>query len=239
MAADTIALVESLGWKKVDMLGFSMGGSILQQILVTPSLPFSIGHAILAATTTKAPDANPEFLQLIMPSSPQPDGSIITPEQRKQQALVIARKVTEMGYDPEWLSVPKNRAIVEAKLPDMIVDRPAAVIAQQALTIRDVDHRPNLYLVPTNIKVLVIHGTLDRMIPHGESSFILEGITHATRVTVGKKNGQVPTASYGHTWFDYFTPKVWLDVIEEFLDGREQTLQETGTSFANGVGANL
>jgi len=95
---------------------------------VTPSLPFSIGHAILAATTTKAPPADPEFVQLVIPSSPQPDDSIITPEQRKQHALAIARKMTEMGYDPEWLSVPKNRAIVEAKLPDMIVDRPAAVI---------------------------------------------------------------------------------------------------------------
>jgi hypothetical protein len=95
---------------------------------VTPSLPFSIGHAILAATTTKAPNADPEFVRLVTPSPPQPDGSIITPEQRKQQALAIAQKMTEMGYDPEWLSVPKNRAIVEAKLPDMIVGRPAAVI---------------------------------------------------------------------------------------------------------------
>ena len=95
---------------------------------MTPSLPFSIDHAILAATTTKAPDADPEFVQLVMSSSPQPDDSIITPEQREQQALAIARKMTEMGYDPDWLSVRKNRAIVEAKLPDMIVGRPAAVI---------------------------------------------------------------------------------------------------------------
>jgi len=32
---------------------------------------------------------------------------------------------------------------------------------------------------------------------------------------------------------------VWLDVIEGFLDDREQTLQETQTPFANGVNANL
>lgn len=29
MAADAVALVESLAWKKVDMLGFSMGGELL------------------------------------------------------------------------------------------------------------------------------------------------------------------------------------------------------------------
>jgi hypothetical protein len=96
-----------------------------------------------------------------------------------------------------------------------------------------------LYLVPTNIKVLVIHGTLDRMISRDESDFILEGIPHATRVTVGKKKGQVPTENYGHTWFDYFAPEVWLDVIEGFLDDREHTLPETQTPFASGVKANL
>lgn len=100
---------------------------------MTPSLPFSIGHAILAATTTKAPHADPEFIELITPRSPQLEGQL-SPQQRKQHALAIARKMTEMGYDEEWLSNPKNRAIVEAKIPDMIVDRPAAVIGMSLIS---------------------------------------------------------------------------------------------------------
>lgn len=146
LAADVIALVESLGWGEVDMMGFSMGGewssdldylniegssartgSVLQQILVTPALPFYIGHAILAATTTKAPHSDPVFLQLLMPR-PSKSGASLTQQQLKLRALAFARQMTELGYDEEWLSDPMNRAIVEAKIPDMIVGRPAVVI---------------------------------------------------------------------------------------------------------------
>jgi hypothetical protein len=94
--------------------------------LVAPSLSFSIDHAILAATTTKAPHADPEFLQLV--SGPSKSGGPVTPQQQKLRALAFARHMTELGYDKEWLSDPKNRAIVEGKIPDMIVGRPAVVI---------------------------------------------------------------------------------------------------------------
>lgn len=101
----------------------------MQQILVTPSLPFSVPHAILAATTTKAPHGDPEFLDLMRNPPPKPAGPV-TPEQRKQQAIIYSRQFTEMGYDREWLSVPKNRDLIESKLPNQIVGRPGPVIGE-------------------------------------------------------------------------------------------------------------
>jgi pimeloyl-ACP methyl ester carboxylesterase len=59
MADDTVLLVKHLGWKEVDLLGFSMGGMIVQTILCrvgasesNGGLPFRVRHAVLVATST-------------------------------------------------------------------------------------------------------------------------------------------------------------------------------------------
>lgn len=157
MATDAIALVTNLGWKSVDMLGFSMGGKclfvlsansfvllpscyadarlgppgfILQQILITPNLPFTVEHAILAATATKPPHADPEFIELSLGGLSRPPGNKLTPEERKQRAISIARQMTELGYDKEWLKVPENQALVEKKIPEAMVARPSLIIGE-------------------------------------------------------------------------------------------------------------
>lgn len=108
------------------------------------------------------------------------------------------------------------------------------------IQVRDADHRPNLHLVPASTKVLVIHGTLDRMISYSESNYILEGIPHARRVAVGRDYGQVPSEKYGHTWFDYFEPEVWVGVFEGFLDDRVQAQKaQIGPVASGGVKAKL
>lgn len=109
---------------------FIYEGSILQQILVTPSLPFTIPHAILTATTTKAPRGDPAFINFIMNPTPPPPNA--TPQQRRQHALDTSRRMTEFGYDPEWLKVEKNRQLVESKLEFQIKGRPASIISAQA-----------------------------------------------------------------------------------------------------------
>lgn len=101
----------------------------MQQILVTPSLPFTVPHAILAATTTKAPHGDPEFIDLMLNPRAKPAGPV-TAEQRRQQALDYSRRFTELGYDPEWLSVPGNKELLEAKLPNQIVGRPGPVVGE-------------------------------------------------------------------------------------------------------------
>jgi pimeloyl-ACP methyl ester carboxylesterase len=54
MADDTILLVKHLGWSVIDLLGYSMGGLIVQTVLCRDpqSLPFQVKHLVLAATMT-------------------------------------------------------------------------------------------------------------------------------------------------------------------------------------------
>lgn len=151
MVSDAVALIKSLGWKSIDICGFSMGGTrlfifdcywpnhaysyiigmILQHLLLEPSLPFIVSHAILAATTTKAPHGDPEFIEyLTNPPVSHGPGPLTD-----QQKMDIARPFSELGYDKEWFKDPKNRVSFEKALPTQIYGRPARIIAQQGLTV--------------------------------------------------------------------------------------------------------
>lgn len=68
----------------------------------------------------------------------------------------------------------------------------------------------------------MLHGKRDRIILYGESEYILRGIKHARRVSTGKTRGSLPSDEYGHTWYDYFTPDVWVDTFEAFLNDVEE-----------------
>ncbi|KAF8320202.1 uncharacterized protein EI90DRAFT_3080955 [Cantharellus anzutake] len=85
MAEDAIALIDHLGFRGIDACGGSMGGVILQQILIlastTPSaVPFRIHHALLAATTTKIPRGDPEFIEYL--AKPPPVDGQLTDERK-------------------------------------------------------------------------------------------------------------------------------------------------------------
>jgi len=219
LAADAVSLIEHLGWKSVDFCGFSMGGGVLQQILITTSLPFTIGHAVLAATTTKAPHGDPEFLEYMSKlfHRAQQSGVRLTDAQRPD----ITREMGELNYDKEWLKDPVNKAKFERSLPTELRGRPVKVIAQQAQALSATDVRSSLPRISPGIQILVIHGTLDRLIHYAESEYIMRGIPHARRVTVDPSRqipGSVPTDQFGHFWFQYFDTDVWMSVMETFLD---------------------
>lgn len=77
MAKDCLALVSSLGWKSVDILGWSMGGHILQTMITLPEAKENsskggldingvhVRKVILAGTMTKLPrgDFKPNELE--------------------------------------------------------------------------------------------------------------------------------------------------------------------------------
>jgi len=192
---------------------------VLQQILIIPSLPFTIGHAILASTTTKAPQGDPEVSEYI--------ANIFRPLQLSGTRLIdvqkadLARQIGELNYDKEWLMDPINRAKLGRLLPTVIAGRPARTVAQQARALIAMDVRESLPKIPSQIRVLVIHGKLDRVIHYVESEHIMRGITHARRVTVDPSRmipGSIPSDQFGHFWFHYFDIDLWLGVIETFLD---------------------
>ncbi|KAF8322824.1 uncharacterized protein EI90DRAFT_3077378 [Cantharellus anzutake] len=92
--------------------------------------------------------------------------------------------------------------------------------ARQALLVRNTDTRPLLPSIPSSISILVTHGTKDRIIHYAESNYLTRHIKHAQRIAIdpsGKVPGSVPSVAYGHSWYEYFEPRVWVNVggVEE------------------------
>ena len=90
-----------------------------------------------------------------------------------------------------------------------------------ALKLTATDVRNDLPKIPSQIRILVIHGKSDRVIHYAESDYIMRGIAHARRLTVDasrKIPGSIPTDEFGHFWYHYFDIDVWLGVIETFVD---------------------
>lgn len=67
------------------------------------------------------------------------------------------------------------------------------------------------------MKVMVIHGKNDTIVPYSCGEEILQRIPWAQAVEVGESPGQVPNLDFGHQWSEYFDIKVWHDVVEEFM----------------------
>ena len=59
MAADAVGFIEALGYRKVNLMGFSMGGMITQQILLTE--PQLVNKVILSSTGPKGSDGLSEL----------------------------------------------------------------------------------------------------------------------------------------------------------------------------------
>lgn len=67
------------------------------------------------------------------------------------------------------------------------------------------------------MKVMVIHGKKDVIVPYSCGEEILQRIPWAHMVEVGSLPGQVPDLDFGHQWSEYFDIQVWHDVVEGFM----------------------
>ncbi|PWN99993.1 alpha/beta-hydrolase [Tilletiopsis washingtonensis] len=216
MALDVLHLVASLGkaWRSVDMLGWSMGGHILQVLLTLPSAKeakqggldvegIHVAHAILTGTMTKLPrgDFHPDMIAEAAAKAPK--------DQRKR---IMSQMLMEYQYFPEWLqSSQDNRDLVRRRVDvSLATKRPQEIIGLQIMAISNVDTRPELHRIPRSLPVLVIHGLRDRMVAYPESEVLMEHIKHAKRL-------QTPTDQIGHFWFDFLPGKYWRESIDEFL----------------------
>ncbi|ORY43589.1 Alpha/Beta hydrolase protein [Leucosporidium creatinivorum] len=200
LADDVVELVKHVGWKEMDLLGFSMGGMIAQQVLVAPRLPFKIRHAVLAATSAKP--AHSDLLQAI----PSPSSAPQTIEEK----IKLVTPFIHVGYDPAFLAEGKNKPTLERRIFESVhTRRPARTVAQQVSVIAGYDVRPLLPTIPSTLPVLLLHGTLDRSVYYTEAKYILRGIKHAKLMSF---------EGIGHMWYDYYTPSYWAHLLNRFLD---------------------
>ncbi|KAK7040868.1 hypothetical protein VNI00_009464 [Paramarasmius palmivorus] len=210
LARDLLALIAHLEWKDVNLCGWSMGGVVVQQLLVLPfhkmapvPLPFRPNHVFLVATRSIVLASGLPYT-----SSNKPR----TPEERK----LVAIKMLQATFDPEWLK--QNPARFEALVRRGTTGvRSAATIAKQQQALQAFNFADLLGHVLPTTKVLVIHGELDQVIPFSAAQTILGRIPSAQFLRAGTERGELPTLRFGHHWYEYFDPEIWRDVLEVFM----------------------
>jgi len=220
MARDLLCLLTSLGWKEVDLCGYSMGGAILQQLLFLPYnqtnptyLPFKYNHVVLAATLATA-NSDPKY-GLKFPFKPGEVSHIKLSEEQLKDAM---RPTVEATFDPVWIQ--QNPERFNWWLDSMIRKRPSHTILKQRKAMNPQRYNfTGLHArLPTEPQYLVIAGTLDRVVPSYKGEEIMKLIPGAIAPSIGTEPGQIPTDQFGHCWWEYFDIGVWKDLLETFLD---------------------
>lgn len=118
--------------------------------------------------------------------------------------------MSSKGYSHLETPGMQAHAVSQEGLPDSC---PTDILVQID-TVKLEDYYPRL---SSDIKVLVIHGKLDGIVPFSYSNDILRHIPWAKRIEVGMQPGQVEHLDFGHNWFEYFDSNVWCEVIERFI----------------------
>ncbi|GJJ10893.1 hypothetical protein Clacol_005121 [Clathrus columnatus] len=221
LSRDIVALIESFGWKDVDILGLSMGGLLLQQMLLlhrhptNPTvLPFHVHHAILTATF--ASSIPPEYIPKPLPKIAATPGQPLTKEQKKE----LARPLLETSLGPKWVAATENQERFNFWWENSIVNREATQIGG----LMNFSFVEELKQIDPRTDILVIHGIEDAVVPFSSAEEILRACPQARLVSLGSKRGQVPTYAFGHIWYEYFEIGVWMGVLESFLDNEYESV---------------
>ncbi|CDS00084.1 uncharacterized protein SPSC_00761 [Sporisorium scitamineum] len=220
MGLDVIHLAHHLGYNRIDLLGFSMGGHITQALLSSPQLAkvaedglvviddkVKIRKAVLTATMVKLPRGEVDMNKLNEQAEKIPD--------KKKRNGFITEQMMKLQYHPAVLGTGKPlQGQFEHRLQvARTTKRPAWIIGLQFLAIQSADLRKQLHRIPSSVPVMVIHGKRDQMVLYSESERILDGIKHAKRFE------GTPSGEFGHFWYDYFDlHRVWIPSINAFLD---------------------
>ncbi|WFD21097.1 hypothetical protein MCAP1_003354 [Malassezia caprae] len=219
MAQDVIDLVRSLGVRIVHLLGFSMGGLIVQAILTHANAQatadgkgvavqgIEVRRVVLSATFTRSPRTEFRLEDVPRPAH----GS------SADRAKAAVRYMLEMQYDPAVLGPGGAlEATLEAHLAESAtLRRPAMLIMQQATAISLYSGRDALCRVPHGLPVAVIHGRRDRMVAYDESADLLARLPGAVRLFPATDARD--REAFGHMWFDYFALRAWVAPLTQFL----------------------
>ncbi|PKI85105.1 hypothetical protein MVES1_000821 [Malassezia vespertilionis] len=222
MGSDAMELVRSLNIKAVNLLGFSMGGLVVQGLLTHPDAKPSknggvelhgveIMRVILTSTFTKLPSGEFHPTKIPQRAENMP---------RDEYNRNVTEYMLSMQYAERDL-YPGNPIYITyqqrvARGGD--AKRPQAIIASQLGAIAQFDSRESLAKIPRTLPVMVIHGKMDRMVAYAESEILMQHIQQAKRYIPNESSGK-DVGAFGHMWFDYYNLKRdWVEPINHFLD---------------------
>ncbi|KAJ7766748.1 Alpha/Beta hydrolase protein [Mycena metata] len=216
LGRDLAFLIGHLGWPDVAILGFSMGGVVLQEMLVLPyhptnpaPLPFHPTHVILACTRAEVLRDPKYGLQTV----PEPLSRPPTNAERYERV----RRTIAATVDPVWIE--NHGKHIDFIVQGVLSGSPRSLhtISRQRKALQLFDFAALLERIPADIRVLVIHGELDQIIPFECSQEILRRIPHARFVEIGPEPGKLPSLQFGHNFTLYFPVQIWENFLKGFL----------------------
>ncbi|KAJ7172017.1 Alpha/Beta hydrolase protein [Mycena filopes] len=231
LARDLAFLIGHLDWPEVAILGFSMGGVVLQQMLVLPyhptdpvPLPFRPTHVILACTRPEVLRDPAHGLNTV----PEPPKNPPTIAERYENI----RRTIAATVDPSWIKA--NGKHIDFMIQGVLTGSPRSLhtISRQKKALQLFDFAALLEKIPTDTQVLVIHGEADQIIPFECSREILRRIPHARFVEIGPEPGKLPTLQFGHNFALYFPVSIWDNFLVGFLEPSGES-EPTAAETAN------
>jgi pimeloyl-ACP methyl ester carboxylesterase len=160
MAVDAYGFITALGYKKVDLLGFSLGGFIAQRIAIE----------------------HPELVHKLILAGTGPQGGDITdngPVLENKEKRTPLEQILFLFFDPTPTSQAKGKEFIQRislrKINRDTDTRVASILAQNDAINKYKGQKDDTFkhLDKITIPVLVVNGVHDAMIP-SSNSFVLE-----------------------------------------------------------------
>eukprot|EP01117_Protostelium_nocturnum_P009151 TRINITY_DN3276_c0_g1_i1.p1 TRINITY_DN3276_c0_g1~~TRINITY_DN3276_c0_g1_i1.p1 ORF type:complete len:305 (-),score=133.05 TRINITY_DN3276_c0_g1_i1:162-1076(-) len=197
MAKDTASLIESQGWKEVDLLGWSMGGFILQNLVVSmmkkPSnYSFRVKRIVLCATSARTPEGSPLVSALLQIPQRKVNPSAGERVEVAKERLKLLTTIMRLNFSEEFVANHKSEIDNLAK-ENAKYRIPFRVVKQQLIATGGFDFRQDLHLLK-DIPTLVLHGSGDRILLQEGSKELLKSIPNSTEAIIGD-------GKYGHYFF--------------------------------------
>lgn len=198
MARDAAIFIDILGLKRIDLLGFSIGGMVAQQL--TYDHPELIRKLILIGTGPRGgermADYSPQVWALFKKQYPHPDELLL------ETFFTATRKSQKAGWD--YLNRIRARVQKDPSLTDKVVPAQLAAIFSWGKP-----HENSFeYLKQIKQPTLVVHGDQDIICPTVNSVILKEHLTNASLIIYPDTN-HAPHYQY---------PALFLQQATQFLN---------------------
>ena len=184
MAQDSVELLDALGIEKAHVVGASMGGMIVQEILIRHPERVLTATSIMSTTGDPSlPPATPDALNVLMSPAPMERDSYL------DNSVVVWQVLNGDGYQLRETAVRENAA--------RAFDRglnPAGTARQMAAIFASGSRREPLKQV--KVPTLVIHGAADPLVPLAAGEDTAAHIPDAELLVIEKMGHGLPIETW-------------------------------------------
>lgn len=217
-ADDLCAFVDALGYEEIDLLGFSMGGSVAQMAALTR--PELINKLILCGTGPSQPAEPVPGTAWPRETAPrEPMARFAAADTEEEMGAAIASAFFPDNWRGRRDAADYLDRILDARDPEQTKEPAFVQLAdaettekQRMATAEWNKHNPgNSFdrLHELKMKVLIMTGSDDKIVPTSRSWELMKGIEHAQLIVY-------PQSGHGFMWS--YPEKVGHD-INDFLNG--------------------